>query len=360
MLPYFALLVFVFFTYAISDTLNLRQACGSRYFKFFTTSALVLFAGLRNINVGTDTVTYVWFWNRSLDYPSELTLFSEPLFDVYSLLTKQISNYFGLDYSFYLTGISLLVCLLYVNTIERHSNYRFQSLVIFILLGFYTFYFNGARQAISVAIFFYSYRFILSGERIKYFSLLFIAFLIHKSVILMLPFYWIFRLGLSRRTVFMVLICTICVAFSVNYIVEFASSYDSRYSGYSSSEFEGGGLVSVMFYTSILIFLLTCKYVNKIELQLYDHCLLAMLLSVCIGWISVVLSLDPSGILRLMLYFTQFLIFSIPIAICSFKKGFSRTIVSIGLYIFLTIYFYMTTSTFSGLVPYKFSLDFCL
>lgn len=358
MLPYILLSIFTLLTYGVGCELAKRHQSGEYYFKIISIIMLVIFAATRGIDVGTDTRGYLHMWSAIIHTPFEdLTILSEPLFSFYSYITYILSTYLDVDYWLFLLGISTVTVLAYVNSIEKYSTYKTQSLFIFIALGIYTFHFNGVRQAITMAIFLFSYRFIISGELKKYLLLLFCAFLIHKSIIVMLPFYWFFRMGLTKNSVMLIVFCSILASLAMQQVVDFASEFDERYSSYADARFAGGGLVSVLFYTSILLWLSFCMKVNNLHTQLYKHSLLAMFVSVCIGWVSIILSLNPSGILRLIMYFTQFSIFSIPISIMSFRPGIQRLFIAISVYTVLFLYFYITTSFFSGLSPYKSVLE---
>jgi hypothetical protein len=196
------------------------------------------------------------------------------------------------------------------------------------------------------------------SDKLKHFLFFMVcAFLVHKSVIVMLPFYYFLRIGLTTKTVFFIVLASILCALSIEVIVDVASTFDQRYLAYADSEYVGGGLMSVLFYSALLIWLYFSMKVNHITDKIYFHAVLALLVAVCIGWISYILSLNPSGILRLMIYFVQFSIFAIPISIKSFKSSRNRIIIAVSVYTVLFIYFYFTTSYFSGLTPYKSVLE---
>jgi len=358
MLPYFIIFLFSIAFFAISQSLSKNRQIGGRLFLLMALFLLVGFAAFRGQSVGTDTSTYLGFWNN-LHFASEQSqtwLFSEPLFKYIEKITRYISDETFLGQEIFLGLISLLVCSLTFSSINQLSSNKVLSLFVFLFLGFYTFHLNGARQAIAISLFIYSIKFIINGNVKKYLTIVLIGFLFHKTMLITLPFYYIFRKEFTPKIILLIVIFTFAAAYSITSVVEYASEYDERYKGYANSDFEGGGLVSVLFYTVILLWLYMVGKFNRINSKLYDMSLLSMFISVSIGWLSVGLSLNPSGILRLVYYFTQFMIFALPMSILSFHSKLTRNVL-LSLFILCSFfYFYFSTSSFSGLAPYSSSL----
>lgn len=362
MLPYLLVFLFSLINLIIYDTLKRENQYGQQFFLFLSFFSLILLSSLRDPSVGTDTYTYLLIWGNS---PSELsdlieqsTLFNEPAFYLLSYLTKYISVEFfnGSNIPFFMC-IAFIVLVLSYSSIIQYSQFIVFSLFLFLMLGFYTFHFNGVRQSITIAIFIYSIRFIINGNFQRYLVCILIGFLIHKSMLICLPFYYFFRQPLTVRIVALTVFSSCLIAFSIQTLVEYASAIDQRYSTYANSDYGGGGLITTLFNNAMFFWLFFVKRANKIESKLYDISILSMLIASCLGIISVILSLNPSGILRLTVYFSQFLIFALPISIYSFKYRLERILVMLLSIFFMFAYFYITTKNFSGLTPYKFSLD---
>lgn len=333
---------------------------GYSLFLFLSFVSLLLFSSLRSVLVGTDTRAYIFFWNSNDNFSAlidKATLFSEFGFELLSYLTKYISNeYFDDSAVPFFMFISLLVLVLTYSSILKYSQHRVLCLFCFLMLGFYTFHFNGARQAIAIAIFLFSLRYILSANLKKYLLCLFIGFLFHKSILICLPFYYFFRQPLTLRMVSMIVFISVVMAFFITYLVDVAAEFDQRYSSYADNDFEGGGLISTVFYITMLLWLFFIKKVNKVNNKYYDISLLSMLIVSCVAAISTSLNLNPSGIFRLAGYFSQFLIIGIPISIYSFNVGRTRLFIMALTIILMLLYFYFTTTRFSNLAPYHFNL----
>lgn len=358
MLPYLYVIVFSFTTFLLYDRFKQNNNVGYSFFLTLSLLSLLALSSFRASTVGTDTEVYLWMWSNDNDFSKLLdnsSFFSEFGFDLLSHITRYISTeYFSGSHVPFLLCIASLVVILNYASITKYSSHRTLSFICFLLLGFYTFHFNGARQAISISIFFFSFRYILNGNFKKYLLCLFIGFLFHKTILLCLPFYYFFRRPMTVRLVCVILFSSIILSASITVLVEIASTFDERYSNYANNDFEGGGLTISFFYIAMLFWLYFVKRINKINNQCYDISLLSMLIVSCLSIISISLSLNPSGILRITNYFSQFLILSIPISIYSFKNKITRAYIMSFAILGMVAYFYLSTSNFSSLAPYLF------
>lgn len=360
MLPYFLVLIISVSSLSVGLWLKGNKQLGSKLFFFFSLLPLVSLAAYRGHRVGTDTHNYLWLWRdfSTSSYQVSDLLFSEPLFSVLQHVTRFLADNTFLGQEIFLGAISLIVCGLTFSAILTNSAHKVMSWTFFILLSFYTFHFNGARQAIAVALFLYSTKYILNGNPKKYLMIIATGFLVHKTMLICLPFYFLFRRKLNLQQVILVVVGSVVAAFSISTLVDIATEYDQRYESYANKESASSGLVTVLFNTGLLCWLWASKKLNKIDMKVYDISLLSMLIAVCIGWISVILSLNPSGILRLSVYFTQFSIFTLPLSVVYFRNATTRGFVLLCVIVVTTLYFYLTTTSFSGLTPYYSTFNF--
>lgn len=329
---------------------------GRNFFLFLSVVILLALPVFRSTTVGTDTPLYyrMYLEVESFNYViNNFGIFNEPGFLVLQYLASLVyDNQFPLFFA-----ISLPVLILSLRAIELHSKNKILTLYCFLSLGFYTFHFNGARQAIAIALFLYSLRYILSGNLKKYCFTVLIGFFFHKSILFCFPFYFVFRTDLNLRKLIALGMCSLVAAYFVQELVSFASDFDARYSAFATSEDISGGVVTTIFLTVILLWLFLIKRANNIVDRIYDMSLIALYISTLLGWITVILKLDPSGIMRLHTYFSQFMIFSIPISVMSFKNPSLRAVILILLVPLLFLYFHMTTTSFSKLYPYSTSIS---
>ena len=241
MYPYYIIFSLSLSFFAISQTLVRNGRVGSRFFLVTSIILLICLAAYRGQWVGTDTTTYLGFWNnlQNVDFQFENWLFSEPLFVLLQNITRYIADKTFLGQEVFLGAISTLVCCLTFAAIKQNSVNKTLSIFVFLFLGFYTFHFNGARQAIAIALFLYSIKYILNGNVKKYALVVLVGFLFHKTMLITIPFYFLFRRDFTPKVVLLIVLFTFAATYSITSVVEYASEYDERYRGYANSDFDG-------------------------------------------------------------------------------------------------------------------------
>ena len=155
MLPYLMVFTFVMFWIALELRALRRRAI------WVPLLALSIFAGTRSYLVGTDTGTY------TSKFRSELNIsnfqFDETVEIGYQILEYGLlsitKNYFWL---FFITALIVIFC--HLRIIKKYSIDYWFSVFLFITLGSYTFFFNGLRQGIAMAIFTIALPFLLKKK----------------------------------------------------------------------------------------------------------------------------------------------------------------------------------------------------
>jgi len=329
-----------------------RSVALARFFLAVAFISMVLVAGLRDKVVGTDTGGYVRYFNRLQSFDDVLEIGSR--MGEYGFWTMTWLVHFISDkYVVYLSAIALLVFGAFQWIITEQSLRIDISFFVFITMGFYTFPFNGGRQGVACAIYALAISPLLKGEFIKYACYVFIAFLFHKTAIVLLPLYFIINRPNDFRNIILIILIGLFIGFSINFLVEYASSFDARYSSYAMGG-RGGGYGTVAFSLANAAFFFFLKNSIYIDRYRYDRFLNMYLFGIMIGVVSVILGANPNGILRYRFYFTIAIMFLWPIV---FRNLSSKSAFIVGLYFVVTylIYFAMTTSVFSNLVPYIFN-----
>jgi len=355
MLPYTISFIITTLIFVLYRTKKKSAFRFDRTLLIFSMIPLITLGTFRDVSIGTDTAVYLrgFYKHDNFDHLIEnISLFSEFGF---VFMSTGINILFS-DHRYYFFALISIILFLYLKSILRISKYPLYSLLCFLLLGSFTFHFNGARQGTTLAISALSLIFIFEKKPLKFYLTISIGFLFHKSILLCMLFYYIFNIGFTKKTVFWIITCCTVFGIFVSNLVEIASQFDGRYSGYASDEYEGGGLVTVLFNICIFLWLFTAKKINKIKNKIYDVTLVAMLCCSALGTVSIILNLNPSGILRLTLYFSQLMIFGLPISIMSFRNEFSRYFLILLSLILMVIYFYLTTLSFAKLYPFTYDL----
>lgn len=337
MLPYLLILFFVmFWIWVEKESLN-RKAFWLPLF------ILVLFASFRNYRVGTDTGTYVRNFINQLDY--NYFDFRDGVELGYQLIEYSLlritHNYFWL---FFITSFVVVFCYLYV--FRKNSKDYATSVFVFITLGTYTFFFNGLRQGLAMAIFALAVPYLIKRDFYKYFLICIIASFFHTTALLMIPFYLLVNLKvkLAYKLVATFLGSLILSRFLITYI----ASTNERYEGYAQTSENSGGLLTLGFYVIMLVILYIGSHIYKIKDKEFIQMFAFYALGVTFMIPIALLESNPSGPQRLLPYFTWTLALILPYL---YKKINNKYIYIISFF-FALIYFYLTTSRFSNLTPY--------
>ena len=337
MLPYLLVLGFVTFWIVLE-----RKALNRKSF-FIPLIALSLFAGIRSYRVGTDSDNYTSDFRDNLDV--QYFEFREGVEIGYQLLEYILlslnANYFWL---FFITATIVVYC--YLKIIKKYSvNYWF-SIFLFVTLGVYTFFLNGLRQGLAMAIFALALPYLLEKRLLAYLIVCFFASLFHTTALFMIPFYFLVNLRIKP---FYKIVATFIGSLLVSrLLIQYLAASNARYEGYAGEDQEGGGYITLGFYIIIMLF----TYVVIRIYEVKDKQLMQLFTLYAIGVVFIIpiamLGANPSGPQRLLNYFTWTLVLILPFI---FKKINNAYVTSVAVVLF-TIYFILTTSKFSNLTPY--------
>lgn len=313
---------------------------------------LVLFAGLRYRLVGTDTGNYVSIFSKVNTF-DDIWRTNEIGFNSLMLLAKTISD----NYSLMLTFIALVTVSCYVFTMMRLNKRYETSLFLFMTLGAYTFFFNGARQGVAAAICFFAIPWLLERKPRQYFLLIALAYTFHNTALIAAPLYFLAIARVGWRQVTIIAGSTVVIIAFLTVFVQLAADLlNDRYASYAV-ESEGGGMVMATFLVGqgALLFLLR-KYIKKSN-ETYARLLNIYLLGLIPVIASVLSNVNPSGLLRLHPYFAYTAILLWPMSLQSIKNIKKRRFLSLLFALVLLSFYYLTTKEFSNLVPYSINMD---
>lgn len=135
-------------------------------------------------NVGVDYSSYLdaYLWGSNREY--------EPLF---AFVTKAMSES-GIHYAIYFSLWAFLECFLLFYTFKE-QRYLFPYIVFFLIFGsYYLSMMNIIRQQVAACVFLYSLHYVDNKNLFKYYVLLLIALLFHKSAIILIIVYPLFQI----------------------------------------------------------------------------------------------------------------------------------------------------------------------
>lgn len=354
MIPYLVLLCVVV---AVSTLGRHYGNDGARRLNLvFIACLLIFFAGFRHRTVGTDTGNYVNWLTRVTSFEEALEFETE---FGYNLLIWFSSSYSD-SYALLLVVISVLVVGCYLITIANLVKNYDLAIFVFVSLGMYTFFFNAARQGIAVALCFFSLPWLLKREAIPYFLIILGAVLFHRTAIIAAPLYFIARPGVGFRDIFLVVFGTAVLTVFLSNIAQFAAYFlDDRFAGYGQ-EGHGGGYLQVSFLAVQGVLLFLFKRQIKEKNDWYGRLLNIYLLGLVPAFASVIGGVNPSGLLRMTTYFSHVSILLWPMVMVSYRRVSNKVIFVFIFLLFSIVYYFLTTSSFSGLSPYRFNSSLLL
>lgn len=310
---------------------------------------LIAFAGLRDYRVGTDTGNYTHNFSQIDSFQSAVARNMEIGFNILNWGAREISD----SYAALLLLIAAVVVPLYITTIVRLVNRYETGIYLFITLGVYTFFFNGARQALAAAICFWAIRFILDRRFLPYAVAIGFAMLFHKTAMVALPLYFLAtsRLRVARLAGLVGAIAVLVVFLRV-FVGVAADLLDDRYAVYAAQG-EGGGFVMGTFLVSQGVLLFWLRRFIRTDRDVYIRLLNIYLVGLVPTIVSMLSSINPSGLLRLHIYFTAVAVLLWPMVFRNFHGTQQRGVLGFAFLIFTLAFFVMTTTAFSGLVPYQ-------
>ncbi|MEP0548683.1 MAG: EpsG family protein [Rhodothermales bacterium] len=313
---------------------------------------LVGFAGLRDVSVGTDTGTYVRQFLRA-DVAASITRTTEVGYTFLTWSIRELTD----SYAVLLTLIAVIVVGCYLATIRKTVQRYETAIFVFVCLGVYTFFFNGARQGIAAALCFAALPYLLERRVLPYLLIVGMATLFHHTALVALPLYYLISPRLDITRLFLVAGATLGLIVLLEAFVELATELVSdKYASYAQKG-KGGGAVLASFLVSqgIGFFLLRNRIGNfKEEYALLFNIYLIGLVPVVA---AVVTDVNPSGLLRFHLYFSPVSILLWPMIFRNVRGSSERAFFGFMFIVFMMSFFVMTTRTFSDLAPYKTNQD---
>lgn len=336
------LFIVIFWSWVEKKTLN-RKAF------WIPLITLALFAGIRSSNVGSDSGNYVKNFNDNilLDYFE----FREEVEYGYQILEYSIlnfsNNYFWL---FFITALLVVSSYLYV--FKKLSVDYLASIYIYITFNFYTFFFNGLRQGIAMAIVALSIPYLIQKKFLFFLIFIILSSFFHKSALIMVLFY--FLINLKIKIEYKLLTTFIGSLFLSRIGIEYLGTINERYSSYSEVSENSGGYLTLALYTLIGVFIYffikknkSCDLNIKVLSQMY---LLGVIFLIPIAMIGS----NPSGPQRLLYYF----VWTIALIFPYILRKINEKLIYICFFVFCLIYFYLFTSNYANLSPYTMNETF--
>jgi len=314
---------------------------------------MVLFAGLRASSVGTDTKSYADFFEKQqsfLDGWQGIT--NEPGYAILSAVAHLISD----QYWALLITIAVVVIFFHLIAIYKLSVNPALSLFVFIAMGYFTFFFNGARQGIACAIYTLALGPLINGNFKKYAFWVMLAFCFHKSVIIALPLYFLFRQKNSLLFLAQMIVAAIVTILFFKTFLDFGTVVSDKYAVYKEIETTGGKMLTLFYFLLSGIFVYFKSAIPDNERKVYDIYLNMLMFGATI-YIIVTFAGGYTEMTRLAIYFQIASIFIWPILFKNIRESVSINLFYIAFMIGHIGYFYIFTNKMGGYVPYELNVN---
>lgn len=205
------------------------------FFTYEIIFSLLLFAVISGIRwqVGVDHLSYLASYENIKEGGEFRERGVEPGFDLITKLFASLDIHFTIYFAFW-----AFLQLFFIYYALKDERYLLPFIGIVLILGpHYLNWMNGIRQTLAACIFVFSVQFINNRKLLKYLATILLAFLIHKTSIFLLIFYFIpqkdyFR---NRGFTFFLLIASIIIGttpFWLNFIDNFITIFN--FLGYDS------------------------------------------------------------------------------------------------------------------------------
>lgn len=345
---YFCLLLIVLFL------ANLYDRTKSKVWVVSAFVFMVLLAGLRDVNVGTDSWNYYFqFMEKETQ---ELSL-SEYIKDEggFKILLR-IAQVLGSNYC----SLFLLVgAVVYGSTLQgmkRHTESMTISLFVYITLGLYAFCFNGERQALAIGIYMNAIQYVKDRDFKRYCIVVLLAALFHRTIIVAIPLYFLFTRTYNITTIIFVIISSFVLTAALPYLLTFASTIDSKYAGYfAKNEVNAGASLMFAYDVMTLFFIYMRRYIERVKRRFYDVCLLMFIVGSTIFTLVIATGIYVE-VSRFASYFHVSAVFLWPMILhCKTYKQMSMVKFAflIGHLSFMYVYY----GKMAALSPYIFNTD---
>lgn len=193
MIPYIILLI----------TIYLFSKFENKISTTICSTSILLIGCFREINVGTDTSNYEFFFNNPQYFLRTKDFIWVKIID--------LLHHFNLDYRYLIILSNLIIVSMVILSAKKMTGRINLTLFYFIALYFFFQSFNITRQIIAATIILYSFSYIKERNLVKFLLLIIVAMGFHTSTVFVIPFYFFANKSFNTRIIVLV--------FGISYIV---------------------------------------------------------------------------------------------------------------------------------------------
>lgn len=304
-----------------------------------------LLAGMRSMNIGTDTKLYIEpAFNDAINAPDFFTFYK--IYDIeflYMLFTFIMAKIFQ-NVNIFMTVLYFITTfLVYKIASDNKEKAPMPITYAFFLLLYYNKSLNLVRQTIAILLIIYGLKYVRDKKHINCIITILIAFLIHKTSIIGLPIYLIYMIFNKKNTkYYKIAIFSMCILFLIiykpllNYLINDLHLLNSRYNYYICSNKVDISLSYMLFNLFLMSVIL---FYNK-KLIAHDKYNEYLIFITLLGNVLMLLSIKFNFVIRISYYFTYVYILIIPEIVNLFNDK-NKNMCIILMIIMLTAYNYI-------------------
>lgn len=281
----------------------------------FAGTVIVLFcSSIDAISFGTDIMNYYNNVATAMNLPYASYLAATKFERGYATLIWLVGAYLKnpqwlllIQYSFF--NFSVL------RFIYKNSEDCFLSLIAYICLGTFMFYFTAFRQATAFAIALFAIECLQERKTIRFVLLICIATLFHKTVITLLPIYFIMHKPISLKWIGCFASVALIVGLNFTRILFFANDlFDMEYVNQARITSTTGAIINLIIFAVVYLFILMGE---RTQLETIDENRTFLFYMGLIGVALYVMRFRVLAIERLSFYYLPAIIVLVPFALKS-------------------------------------------
>lgn len=230
---------------------------------------MLLILSFRSMELGSDLENYCKYYNTWSTYSLEemiqrtgIMLFHGDwgLESGYVWL-NWLSAKIGLDFQGFLIIVSIICMASLCHFLNTHAENKMLAMAIMISFGLYTSFFYILRQSIALSILLFSIDSIKYKKKIRFFSIVFLAFLFHRASIVFSLIYFACEIKISKLTFLAVYLCSVLELILIpslyNRVLLPFLKVIGKADIYSELSFQSNNMIICMLALSVVILILT-------------------------------------------------------------------------------------------------------
>lgn len=334
-------------------------------FSILVSIQLFLILALRSKYLGVDLINYNdgYYYIKSLSFTEMISklhlirtadLIYPFVYESGYVFFNWIISHLGLSFHGFLVICAFVNIASFSYFIHKYSDMPWLSYIILCTFGIYTYFFGIIRQSLALSIFLLSIHFSINNKNTKAFLLFIISFLLHRTILIMLPIFILVKVKPIKKNTFIIFIILsfpFLVFSNIIYsnIVYYIMSFFGK--GYAGHGMQLNNLI-ILLYTIAIAITIFSNFKSTENNKMFNVAIWVFIISIYVE----IIGMYNDNFARTMQIYNSFLLISIPAIIKQYDK--QRIIIIIKYLIILLLSSFMIYSLKnSEIVPYKIEND---